>query len=103
MVSALQGKGQMKRPTFFKHLGMIVFLGGAAFAQTRPAASEPSSVTPALITQRAGESYAGSETCRTCHRAEFQEFNKTHHAHLNLKSDAVTGCEMCHGGGKAHA
>ena len=103
MESAVQVKKQMKRPIFFYSIVTSVLWGGSLFAQTRPTSTEPSSVTPIRITQRAGETYAGSETCRTCHRAEFQEFNKTHHSKLTFKGDAVTGCEMCHGGGKAHA
>ena len=93
----------MKRPNFFKCISTFLFLVAAACAQTRPAANEPSSVTATTITPLAGEAYAGGERCRSCHRAEFQEFNKTHHAHLKLRKDAVAGCEMCHGGGKAHA
>ena len=50
-----------------------------------------------------GGGYAGAERCRSCHGAEFQEFNKTHHAHLKPQKDSVAGCEICHGGGKAHA
>ncbi len=92
----------MKRPNFCKCVITFLFLGAAAFAQTRPAANEPSSVTTANITPLAGAAYAGAESCRSCHKAEFQEFNKTHHAHLKLQKDAVAGCEMCHGGGKAH-
>jgi predicted CXXCH cytochrome family protein len=93
----------MKRPKCCKAVWVAVLLSLSALAQTRPEANELSSVTPALITQRGGEAYAGSETCRTCHRGEFQEFNKTHHARIHVKGDAVTGCEMCHGAGKAHA
>ena len=93
----------MKRPNSFKCFVTFLFLGAAAFAQTRPAATEPSSVTPANITRLAGDVYAGAERCNSCHRAESQQFNKTHHSHLKLRKDAVAGCEMCHGGGKAHA
>ena len=51
-----------------------------------------------------GAGYAGAERCQTCHKAESGEFNKTHHAAIKpAQKDSVTGCEMCHGPGKAHA
>jgi predicted CXXCH cytochrome family protein len=93
----------MKRPRLIKHLLLVLSLSCAAFAQTRPAAVEPSSVTPAHITPVPGEGYTGTERCRSCHKAEFQEYGKTRHAHLTLQQDAVIGCEMCHGGGQAHS
>ena len=75
-----------------------------AFGQTRPAATEPSSVAAADITPAPNAAYAGAERCRTCHGAEFQEFGKTQHAAIKpVHADSVTGCEMCHGPGKAHA
>jgi predicted CXXCH cytochrome family protein len=75
-----------------------------AFGQTRPSATEPSSVAAANITPAPNAAYAGAERCRTCHGAEFQEFGKTQHAVIKpVHADSVTGCEMCHGPGKAHA
>lgn len=44
------------------------------------------------------------ERCQSCHRAESLAFAKTRHSSLvPAKQDSVTGCEMCHGPGKAHA
>ena len=75
-----------------------------AAAQTRPAANEPPSVSVANIKKAATGEYAGAERCRSCHRAEFLEYGKTRHSVLEpAKPDSVTGCEMCHGAGKAHA
>jgi predicted CXXCH cytochrome family protein len=50
------------------------------------------------------EDYVGSETCKACHEEQFASFAKTIHSHL---ADAgwknkTTGCESCHGPGKAH-
>jgi predicted CXXCH cytochrome family protein len=48
--------------------------------------------------------YAGSDRCRSCHKAEFQEFGKTRHASVQpARKDLAAGCETCHGPGKAHA
>ncbi len=82
----------------------IFLLGVGGLAQTRPAATEPSSVAAQAIAPAAGGGYVGAERCRSCHGAEFREFGKTQHAAIApAKPDAVTGCEMCHGPGKAHA
>ena len=49
--------------------------------------------------------YVGSEACKDCHEAQFKNFSLTVHAKLatgrNWKNK-VTGCETCHGPGKAH-
>jgi len=84
-------------------VGVLSFVGGAA-SQTRPAAIEPSSVSSIPISPLAGDVYAGADRCRSCHRAESTQYAKTKHASLTWKAgEAVTGCEMCHGPGKAHA
>jgi predicted CXXCH cytochrome family protein len=45
----------------------------------------------------------GNDACRSCHRPEFVQFNKTSHARLKSTSaTAVMTCESCHGPGKAH-
>jgi predicted CXXCH cytochrome family protein len=49
--------------------------------------------------------YVGSEVCKDCHEDQFKAFSHTSHAQLtNIKSwkDKATGCESCHGPGKAH-
>ncbi|MEQ1947791.1 MAG: cytochrome c3 family protein [Bryobacteraceae bacterium] len=84
-------------------IALLVFAGGL-FAQTRPSANEPSSVTAVGAPRVAGDVYAGAERCRTCHRAEYLQFQKTAHAKVTPSGkDPVVGCEMCHGPGKAHA
>src|SRR4030095_2957576 len=45
----------------------------------------------------------GSDACRSCHRAEFVQFNKTSHSRLKTAgATAVMTCESCHGPGRAH-
>ena len=49
--------------------------------------------------------YVGSDACKDCHEEQFKNFTPTSHARLGtLKSwkNKVTGCEACHGPGKAH-
>ena len=81
----------------------LFFAGAVAFAQTRPAATEPPSITASRISPAAGGGYVGAERCRSCHGAEAIEYAKTPHAAIEGVKDSVTGCEMCHGAGKAHA
>jgi predicted CXXCH cytochrome family protein len=49
--------------------------------------------------------YVGSEACKDCHEDQFKAFSPTAHATLAGLSSwkgKVTGCESCHGPGKAH-
>ena len=49
--------------------------------------------------------YVGSEACKDCHEDQFKAFSHTSHARLasiNAWKDKITGCEACHGPGKAH-
>lgn len=72
--------------------------------QTRPAASDATSVAVAATPAVSSGGYVGSENCRSCHKPEFREFGKTVHSALKpAKEGQVTGCEVCHGPGKAHA
>jgi hypothetical protein len=72
---------------------------------SRPRASA-SDLLPNSPTARADDSdYVGSDACKDCHEDQFKAFSVTSHAHLaNIKSwkGKVTGCEACHGPGKAH-
>ena len=52
------------------------------------------------------EHYIGSDACKDCHEDQFKNFSPTVHAtlaRLNSWKGKVTGCEQCHGPGKAHA
>jgi DmsE family decaheme c-type cytochrome len=49
--------------------------------------------------------YVGSEACKDCHEAQFKNFAHTVHAKLESArawNNKATGCETCHGPGKAH-
>jgi len=71
-------------------------------AQTRPASDAAVAVSARAIPRQSGGDYVGAERCRSCHKAEFQEFGKTVHADLRQPAGSVTGCETCHGPGGAH-
>lgn len=51
------------------------------------------------------DNYVGSETCAACHEAQFKNVSHTKHGKLGTLDSwkgKVTGCEACHGPGKAH-
>ena len=51
------------------------------------------------------DEYVGSDACKDCHEDQFKAFSHTPHAQLatnNSWKGKVTGCESCHGPGKAH-
>jgi predicted CXXCH cytochrome family protein len=75
-----------------------------AVAQKQPAASQNSSTVWRMPVNTRPEDYVGIETCSACHQEEAQQFSKTVHARAYPASAKYgTGCESCHGPGKAHA
>lgn len=51
------------------------------------------------------EDYVGSEACKDCHESQFTAFSHTQHSRLSTSNSwkgKITGCESCHGPGKAH-
>ena len=50
--------------------------------------------------------YVGSDACKDCHEDQFKNFSHTSHAQLTKLAswkEKITGCESCHGPGKAHS
>ena len=102
MPDVLQEVNKMESPRFRNRWLMVFLLPVAALGQTRPEAPVPPSISVMPTATTPG--YVGAERCQTCHKAESLQFNLTHHAAIKpAKADGVTGCEMCHGAGKAHA
>ena len=51
--------------------------------------------------QPGGDQYVGSETCRSCHKAEYEQWQSTQHAHAfstlqRVQKDATPECVQCH-------
>ena len=50
---------------------------------------------------KSGDQYLGSETCMGCHRAQFEQWSSTQHAHAfatlqRVQKDATPECVQCH-------
>jgi predicted CXXCH cytochrome family protein len=62
-------------------------------------------ITTAAAMRNTSDQYVGSEACKDCHEDQFKAFSHTTHSRLstsNTWKGKVTGCESCHGPGKAH-
>jgi predicted CXXCH cytochrome family protein len=67
--------------------------------------SKSTSPQPLTYSSFSSDDYVGSDACKDCHEDQFKAFLHTSHAQLaNISSwkAKVTGCEACHGPGKAH-
>lgn len=67
--------------------------------------TQSASITPSEPGIQKSDNYVGSEACQACHEDQFKNFSHTSHAKLGKISSwkgKVTGCESCHGPGKAH-
>jgi predicted CXXCH cytochrome family protein len=72
-------------------------------AQRQPKAPAPSSVVWKAPSQGQAGDYAGKDTCAGCHPVHAEAFDKTVHADAAPAGASFgTGCESCHGPGRAH-
>src|SRR5262245_51885129 len=90
-----------------KVVSIIFFFGGSTIllfglGQTQPRVNTPSSVVWKAPVDGRTEDYVGAETCIGCHPAHGDAFGKTVHARAPKDARYGTGCESCHGPGKAH-
>src|SRR6266542_3313798 len=83
-------------------LAALIWAGSSSFSRPVLATKEsPTPPAPKVLT----DEYVGSETCQLCHEDQFKAFSHTSHAGLAKLSSwkgKATGCESCHGPGKAH-
>jgi DmsE family decaheme c-type cytochrome len=73
--------------------------------QARPSPAAGSQAPAGAVGSSQDQDYVGSDTCETCHQDNAAFFAKTIHAKLATSpawSAKHTGCESCHGPGKAH-
>lgn len=85
-------------------LAALLFLSAtSALGQKMPEAAQGPSVTPSFIETNPND-YAGIDRCRSCHKPEYREYEKTAHAKISVPGkEYISGCEVCHGPGKAHS
>lgn len=73
-------------------------------AQVNPSSHSPAGVSTSSAQVPGAGGPAGAGRCTSCHKAESVVFAKTSHAGIKATgANSVVGCEMCHGGGKAHS
>ena len=87
-------------------LALVIFSFGLdlSLAQKQPAANEASSAAWRAPAEGTAADYAGQEICAGCHADQAKQFAKTVHARAERRGAKYgTGCESCHGPGKAHA
>jgi predicted CXXCH cytochrome family protein len=78
-------------------IGIMWLASGSSSQSVTPSQTKPASYNSA--------DYVGSDACKDCHEDQFKVFSHTSHAklaHISSWKDRVTGCEACHGPGKAH-
>lgn len=88
----------LKTILIFGLCSAIVWMASSSFSQSAP----PNQVKSP--SNNSGD-YVGSDACKDCHEDQFKSFTHTTHAKLaNIGSwkEKVTGCESCHGPGRAH-
>ena len=81
----------------------LVFAALGWLSYNNPSQSAP--INPAELAKSKSEDYVGSDACKDCHEDQFKNFSHTSHAQLTKLAswkEKVTGCESCHGPGKAH-
>ena len=96
----------MSSPRLIKLLLLSGLSLAAVYCFAPRTSSQPADPSPVTIANYNSDDYVGSETCKACHEDQFKAFSHTSHAELaNISSwkNKITGCEACHGPGKAHS
>lgn len=88
-----------------KTLLICALIAVAAFWRTSNSSSHPAPPDQTKPAAAKTDDYVGSDACKDCHEDQFKNFSHTSHAKLikiGSWKERVTGCESCHGPGKAH-
>src|SRR5690349_15718871 len=84
-------------------ISFLVSACGVSLAQKMPESTQGTSVSATFLEGDPAD-YTGTERCRSCHKPEFTVYAKTAHAKVSAPGKSyISGCEVCHGPGKAHA
>jgi cytochrome c553 len=90
---------------FIKAALICVFMVATVVWLSASSSSHSDQTSQAKPASYKPEDYVGSEACKDCHEDQFKAFSHTSHAQLikiGSWKNKVTGCESCHGPGKAH-
>src|SRR5438552_9854181 len=82
-------------------LAVLLWAGASSLSKSVPKTGSETPKGAKPLT----EDYVGSEACRDCHEDQFNNYLHTAHAKLTTLGawkGKVSGCESCHGPGKAH-
>src|ERR1041384_2126705 len=91
---------------FIKAALICVFMVATVVWLSASSSSHSDQTSQAKPASYKPEDYVGSEACKDCHEDQFKAFSHTSHAQLTTLAswkNKVTGCESCHGPGKAHS
>ena len=86
-------------------LTATIWLTSKSSSQSAKSADQSSNTVKTQPINYNPNDYVGSDACKDCHEDQFKAFLHTAHAQLTKISSwkgKVTGCEACHGPGKAH-
>src|SRR5579859_227029 len=73
---------------------VIVLCACPVLGQKMPESAQGPSVAPSFILGNPGD-YAGIDRCRSCHKPEFREYEKTAHAKVSVPGKRyISGCEV---------
>jgi len=75
---------------------LLLLLCGYAFAQKLPESGQGPSVAPSSILGNADD-YAGIDRCRSCHKPECREYEKTAHARVSCEKWNSLWVASCQG------
>jgi predicted CXXCH cytochrome family protein len=87
-------------------VSIVLWLAATRSSQAFGPGDDPKPTSTPTSTTAVANGYIGSEACKDCHEDQFKNYSHTSHAKLATISswkNKVTGCEACHGPGKAHA
>ena len=84
---------------------VTLWAGAGSFSKSTAAAKPADARNTDTRGVKADENYVGSDACKDCHEDQAKNYLHTAHAKLTAEGSwkgKVTGCESCHGPGKAH-